>query len=179
VKPKPVVKLRNSTKPCECGHIESQHAPQGDCRAGECFCPFFRPPSHSNKGLRLADLPMHESGLRLMDRTHPAVAFTETHTVPLPPCCPVSNNPRPGSVLIIEYEPQTRVLEVYSLRNLVRQFQGGFPGIGKYPAERNMEGMIQLIGQMCADALAVQVKARAILQLDAGHMEIIATAEPQ
>lgn len=113
-----------------------------------------------------------------MVREHPATSLRERHTVELPECCPVSKNPKPGSTLTLSYRPVSTVLEVYSLRSLIASFRGGFNGNASYPAERNMEGMVQLITQMCADALGVQVHARAELVLDAGKMTLTALARP-
>jgi hypothetical protein len=114
-----------------------------------------------------------------MERQHGAVALRERHTVDIPPCCPVSGNPKAGSTLTLMYRPGAWVLEVYALRSLVARFRGGFPGVGRYPAERNMEGMVQLVAQMAADALAVPVRARAELVLDAGRMILTARALPR
>lgn len=129
--------------------------------------------------IRLADLPVHTSGLRLMPRQHDAVGIRQHHSVDLPEMCPVSRNPQPGSTLALSYTPGQWVLEVYGIREVVRRFVGGFPGDGHYPAERNMEGSVQLIAQMAADALGVPVRARAGLVLDAGRMRITTIARPQ
>lgn len=121
----------------------------------------------------------HESGLWTQEVTGPAVRMVERHTVPIPPCCPVTGNPREGSTLSIAYVPAGWCLEVYSLRKTVQAFRGGFPGRGRYPAERNMEGMIRLLAQMAADALGVPVAVRAELVLDAGRMRLRVRAVPQ
>lgn len=120
----------------------------------------------------------HESGLRVQELTGPAMSTTESHTVALPPCCPISGNPQAGSTLRITYRPTVRVLEVYSLVQLVGRFKGGWKGTERYPAERNMEGMIRMLAQMAADALGTPVSVRADLVLDAGAMTIRAKAEP-
>lgn len=129
--------------------------------------------------LRLADLPVHASGFRLMPRAHDAVGIRQHHSVELPEMCPVSHNPRPGSILTLSYTPDRWVLEVYGLRVVAHRFVGGFDGNEHYPAERNMEGAIQLIAQMAADAVVVPVRARADLVLDAGRMRLTVIARPQ
>lgn len=126
------------------------------------------------------DTTAHISGLRVMahnPETHGAVCHL---TVSLPSrCCPVSGNPQPGSVLTLRYRPRGLVLETYSLEALLKQFKGGFPGVGPYRVERNMEGMVGIVAQMVADALGVRVRARASLLLDTGQMVVSVTAKPQ
>ncbi len=129
------------------------------------------------------DAPIHEpSGLRIMPRDYTAVPFASRHTVDLPPvCCPVSKNPKAGSTLTLRYVPTQHTLEVYSLRSLLKQFIGGYPGstCGAYPPERNMEGMVQLVAQMASDALGVPVRFRAVCVLDTGSLVLTGKAIPQ
>lgn len=120
----------------------------------------------------------HEGGLRTQALTGPDVRTIQSHTVALPACCPVSGNPRDGSTLTLIYRPADVVLEVYSVGQLLRRFVGGWAGTERYPAERNMEGMIRLLAQMAADAVGVRVTARAHLVLDAGLMRVYGRAEP-
>jgi len=125
------------------------------------------------------------SGLRTMPAAapHAGVETAVTHALDLPEAlCPVSKNPRAGSRLVISYAPASgRCLEVYHLRALLKRFVGGYPGsdCGTYPAERNMEGTVQLVARMCADALGVPVFARADLVLDAGGQTVVCTAHPR
>lgn len=120
----------------------------------------------------------HASGLRVQEVTGPKVRAVESHTLALPPCCPVSGNPRGGSAVTVRYRPNGWCLEVYSLARVVAEFTDGFPGRGPYPPERNMEGMIGLLAQMAADALGVPVHAHASLVLDAGGMDLRVRAVP-
>jgi hypothetical protein len=127
--------------------------------------------------------PLHEpTGLRVMPLSaedHGAIRTRVRHEVELPDdCCPVSHNPRPGSTFRLRYRPMTATLEVYTLRRLLQRFVGSWPGNKNYPAERNMEGMIQLVVQMVADALGTPVRARADLVLDTGKMEVVCEARP-
>lgn len=121
----------------------------------------------------------HESGLRTQALTGPAVETYLRHVVDLPPCCPVSSNPRAGSTLSVSYIPAGWCLEVYSLAQVVGRFRGGWRGTERYPPERNMEGMIRTLAQMAADALELRVRVRADLVLDVGKMVIRASAEPR
>lgn len=87
----------------------------------------------------------------------------ETHILQIPVCCPVSDNPRPGSELEIEYTPGETVLEVVSLRAYVDSYQGGRGDV------RSMEGMIQQITQDCANVLGRAVWVRANLVIEPGQ----------
>lgn len=122
----------------------------------------------------------HESGLRTMPLTGPRLpGAVVVHVVSFPSdCCPVSHNPREGSTLTLRYRPTDCTLEVYALQAVLRQFRGGFPGAGRYPAERNMEGSVTLLAQMAADALGVPVRVRARLLLDTGAMRVVCEAQP-
>jgi 7-cyano-7-deazaguanine reductase len=121
----------------------------------------------------------HCSGLRLLlIAAPPTQRHTQTHIVALPPLCPVSGNPKKGSVLSLTYQPIDEALEVYSLHRLLRRFEGGWPGTLHYPAARDLEGALRLIAQMCAHALAVPVTLHAAIVLDVGAMSIIIAASP-
>lgn len=84
----------------------------------------------------------------------------ETHILDLPPCCPISKNPKRGSALEIQYTPEDRVLEVASLRAYVDSYKGGRGDV------RSMEGMIQQITQDCANAVKTTVHVVATLNLN-------------
>lgn len=121
----------------------------------------------------------HEGGLRVQRVTGPEMRTHVSHTVELPRCCPVSGNPHPGSTLRLSYIPDGWVVEVYSLPQVLQRFVGGWQGTDRYPAERNMEGMIRTLAQMVADALGVRARVRASLILDAGNEVLRVSAEPQ
>jgi len=94
--------------------------------------------------------------------------------LPIPPCCPVSTNPRPGSTLTLRYRAPNRVLEVYSLKRYVDEFIGGHAD-----GTRNMEAMIRKIAQTAADALGVPVRAVADLYLlPAQELRLVCSARP-
>lgn len=109
--------------------------------------------------------------LEVMPNLMPGVPTHQTHHIPLGSACPVSGNPKQGSVLEISYTPQQWHLEVYALRAFVDQFKGGltYPNMapGEY-AVRDQEHMIQYVVQACADAAGVQVVAKARLILGDG-----------
>jgi len=97
----------------------------------------------------------------------------ESHTLPLPQCCPVSGNPQPGSTLTIRYRPKHLMLEVYSLKAYVDQFIGGYENV------RDMEGMIQTLAKTCAATLGVYVRIDAQIILQHGDaMRVVARAIP-
>src|SRR5438477_9326062 len=100
------------------------------------------------------------SALETMPNEEWRVIMRMEHRLGLPPCCPVSGNPQPGSQITIRYLPRKKVLEVFSLRRFINEFVGGHPD-----GTRNMETMIQRITQACADAVGVRVRCRAELDL--------------
>lgn len=108
----------------------------------------------------------HVSGLVLQHATAPyTTALHQRHTLNTVPMCPRSGNPKSGTV-VIEYAPADWCLEVYSLeRMLWDTLPGGFEGAGPYAPDRNMEGAMRLLAQMCADALEVEVRLEADLEL--------------
>jgi hypothetical protein len=87
----------------------------------------------------------------------------ESHVLELPPCCPVSKNPRPGSTLTICYRPCGTVLEVGALYAYIHQYKGGLRDALGAIVVRDMEGMVSLIAQHCADAVGVPVSVCAHL----------------
>jgi len=132
----------------------------------------------------ITDATTHEeSGLLTMPVSERLIwGRTVAHTVPLPPkCCPVSDNPIEGSTITLEYQPGAHTLEVYSLTKLLQLFVGGFAGNGYYPPERNMEGMVELIAQMAADALKCPVTftSHVLLTKNCGTMKISGVARPR
>lgn len=68
------------------------------------------------------------------------------HLLPLPPCCPVSKNPREGSTINIEYTTTGDVLDVLYIAKYLATFVNGKGEI------RSAEDMIE---QIADDVLAV------------------------
>jgi NADPH-dependent 7-cyano-7-deazaguanine reductase QueF len=111
--------------------------------------------------------------MRTMPNERPNVATVMRHILDLPPCCPVSGNPQPGSTLTIRYCPAATVLEVYGLAAHIKRFIGGSPdGI------RNMETMIQQIALDCAAMINVPVSVRADLVLDTQQLTMTCRYDP-
>lgn len=97
----------------------------------------------------------------IIQRNECRCAFTEhEHVLELPVCCPISQNPRPGSEITISYKGNAGFLEVASLRRYVHSFVGGKGDI------RSMEGMLQEIAQSCANALGVDVRLTSNLVIE-------------
>lgn len=92
-----------------------------------------------------------------MRTCNPSVPSFVSHSVPLPVCCPVSKNPRPGSTVRVSYLPTDTVVPVEALEEHVRLYVGGFENI------RGMEEMIQDIALWCAEETGVRVRAVADL----------------
>jgi hypothetical protein len=99
----------------------------------------------------LITLPNNTSGQRLFMQ----------HEVDIPPCCPVSRNPRPGSTLTIVYRANVQVLEVASLYAYIHQFVGGLRDGSDALLVRDLEGMLLRVAQDCAQALDVPVRVYA------------------
>jgi hypothetical protein len=108
-----------------------------------------------------------------MENERPGVSLWVCNQVEVAKCCPVSRNPKPGSVLSIQYRSGKRTLEVYSLHRYIQSFVGGHPD-----GTRNMETMIQKVAQDCADALGVPVRVSAELILaPQQRMRVVCRAE--
>lgn len=103
----------------------------------------------------LKTLPNNTTGRRMF----------EQHTLDIPPCCPVSKNPRPGSKIVISYRAKEQVLEVASLMAYIYRFVGGLHSASGDLVVRDMEGMLLKIAQDCANKLGVPVRVRAELVL--------------
>lgn len=99
---------------------------------------------------------MKTSKLKTQPNEERCNSMKSIHALDLKPCCPISGNPLPGSVIEIEYRAGNYLLEVEALRAYVDSYQGGRGDV------RSMEGMIQQITQDCANTLkcAVHVTAR-------------------
>lgn len=87
----------------------------------------------------------------------------ESHTLDIPACCPVSKNPRPGSLLTISYNPCGCSLEVGSLFAYIHSFRGGLRDDQGELLVRDMEGMVMRIAQDCERVLGVPVEVKAEL----------------
>lgn len=85
-----------------------------------------------------------------------------SHSAPLPPCCPVSGNPRPGSKITVCYIPVGTVFPVEDLTSFIEEYVGGHPT----RAVRNMEEMIQDLAVRVRDVVGVPVRACADLFID-------------
>lgn len=104
----------------------------------------------------------------------------EHHTLDIPPCCPISKNPRPGSILTISYRPDGCSLEIASLIARVHEFVGGLRSDQGELLVRDMEGMLATLADECAQALRVRVRLTASLQLlPRQHMSFVARGFPQ
>lgn len=111
--------------------------------------------------------------LQTQPNSFPQAQTHERHRLPLPQCCPISGNPQPGSVIEISYRPNKVFLEVYSLRNFIDQFIGGYEDV------RDMEGMIQKIAIECANAVGVHVRVVAAINLqDGDQLHLTVRAKP-
>ena len=83
----------------------------------------------------------------------------ERHVLDLPPCCPMTKNPQPGSKISIRYRPSKLLLEVQNLSDYIKSYIGGRLDV------RSMEGMVQNIAQDAANAIGVKVTVKTKLRL--------------
>src|SRR6266487_326072 len=86
-------------------------------------------------------------------------------TADIPSCCPVSKNPFEGSTITICYQPAHRSIEIGAFKATLWQYRGGLYDDEGQLLVRNMEDMICHIAGRCANAVGVQVEARARLCL--------------
>lgn len=82
-----------------------------------------------------------------------------SHSTPIPPCCPVSGNPRPGSKITVSYIPAGVVMPVEDLVDFVAEYVGGHAT----REVRNMEEMVQDLAVRVRDVVKVPVRVRADL----------------
>jgi len=89
----------------------------------------------------------------------------EEHILDIPPCCPVSKNPQPGSQLIIRYRPQGYSLDIISLKGYIHCYCGGLHDEQGNLLVRDMEGMLARIQNDCEAILGILVQVEANLCL--------------
>jgi NADPH-dependent 7-cyano-7-deazaguanine reductase QueF len=117
--------------------------------------------------------------LTVIPNTTDGKRLLEQHTLDIPPCCPVSKNPRPGSKITLCYRPNGKSLEVASLLAYIHSYPGGFYDEHGVLLVRDMEGMIKRIAEDCATLLGVPVRVRAnLLILPKQHMILVARGYP-
>lgn len=102
---------------------------------------------------------MKENMIKTQPNERRCGEMIERHGLYLPKCCPMTENPQPGSMMQIRYRPNDVILEVASLREYVTEYVGGRCDV------RSMEGMVQNIAQDCANAVGVKVRIKAKLVL--------------
>mgnify|MGYP001613945954 CR=1 FL=1 len=95
---------------------------------------------------------------------NPGVAWQE-HIVNVPPLCPRTGNPVEGSTITIGYQPDTRLLEVYSLRDYIAGFAGS-------ESVRDLEQLICVVAHDCRLALGVPVVVQGNFVLHIGQTVI-------
>jgi NADPH-dependent 7-cyano-7-deazaguanine reductase QueF len=89
-------------------------------------------------------------------------AYTVEHTIPVPPLCPVTNNPVDGSVVRICYSNAITVLDVTTLT----PYLASFIGSAEY---RDMEAVLSRIAADVTAALGVCCTVRGVLALVDGQ----------
>jgi 7-cyano-7-deazaguanine reductase len=97
--------------------------------------------------------------LQTVGNQNPDMQMVQRHLVNIPPLCPATGNPQPGSTLSVTYIPKSTLLELYSLSEYVHSFVG-------HETVRDIEYFAQTFAQDCADVLGVSVSVRANFVLD-------------
>lgn len=120
--------------------------------------------------VELIALPNNTSGRRML----------EQHIIDIPPCCPVSKNPRPGSNITISYRAKELVLDITPLYAYIRTFIGGLRNDEDQLLVRDMEGMLIKIAHDCAQVIEVPVRVTAnLIVLPKQGMRLVARGYPQ
>ena len=87
------------------------------------------------------------------------------HVVDLPMLCPHTKNPCPGSTITIEYKPEGKAIEVYSLQEYINSFI-------EHQEVRDIEVFTFEVAQHVADTLGVLVTVKSEFILNIGQTVI-------
>lgn len=112
--------------------------------------------------------------LETIPNVYPHLVMRVTLKYPLSRLCPVSGEPQPSSTITISYEAGARLLETKSLRYYLESFKASENAHGV----RDLEELVQVVAQACANALATQVIVQAHYELVSGSMDVEVTAVP-
>jgi 7-cyano-7-deazaguanine reductase len=115
---------------------------------------------------------MGQPSLAVLPNANPTLISRVSVTTPMPPMCPRSQNPQPGSTVTITYCAGAVVLEVYSVAAYLRQYVGGRAMEGGATI-RDMEQTIQQIALDARAALGVDVAVRGDLILQHGQRMVV------
>lgn len=103
----------------------------------------------------------------------PAVPLEVEHVLKLPPLCPATGNPQPGSTLTIQYTVADTLLDVLQLDAIIAEYIG-------HQTIRDIEYMVQHVAARCAGSLGVPVTVTGHILLDNGQtMRISARPTPE
>ena len=99
--------------------------------------------------------------------TNPKIAklTKQIHEVLVPPLCPKTGNPITGSTLTIIYDPDERLLEVYSLNEYIASFI-------RSNDVRDLELLTQVVARDCRDVLGINVTVIGKFVLNIGQTVI-------
>lgn len=112
--------------------------------------------------------------LETIPNKYPQLTMRVNLTHPFAQLCPFSGEPQPASTLTISYEAGSCLLETKALRRYLASFAGE-----NEHGVQDLEEAVQVIAQACADALVVQVIARAHYELLIGSMDVEVSAMPK
>lgn len=88
--------------------------------------------------------------VQTIDNPRVSKLIKQTHEVVVPSMCPKTGNPISGSTLTIAYEPDQKLLEIYSLNEYIASFIAS-------QEVRDLELFTQVVARDCHEALGVRV----------------------
>ena len=103
--------------------------------------------------------------LKTIDNPGIARLVKQTHEVRVPALCPRTGNPIAGSTLTITYEPNQKLMEIYSLNEYVASFIGS-------QEVRDLELFTQVVARDCHEVLDVTVTVLGLYLLNIGQTVI-------
>lgn len=103
--------------------------------------------------------------LKTIDNPRVSKLIKQIHEVVVPSLCPKTRNPISGSILTIAYEPDQKLLEIYSLNEYISSF------IGSHEV-RDLELFTQVVARDCHEVLGVRVFVTGKYVLNVGQTVI-------
>lgn len=88
--------------------------------------------------------------LKTIDNPKISRITKQIHEVQVPSLCPKTNNPMTGSTITITYEPDRKLLEIYSLNEYIASLIGS-------NEVRDLELLTQVVARDCHESLGVTI----------------------
>ncbi len=114
---------------------------------------------------------------KVIPNEYPGIRTIQMHELPLPVLCPMTQNPRPGSLVRIWYKPRRWHLNVVDLPVYIRKFIGAWRREGYATIIQGIEHMIQVMSFDFSKALEVNVIVKADVVVDEQRMVLFVKQE--